>query len=156
MLPGQNEQFKSHNIAVLSEGKFTSSFNPSVKGTKNARIVVISSSACTTDILIDKDGISPTSMFNRNVIDYLNNNDDFCTMRTKGQRLDFISIKNERSALIVKLLNQFGLAVAVILIGFIVWRMRLAKRYIIQKRYNPEDARTIKKDSKKEKHGDNK
>lgn len=156
MLPGQNEQFKSQNIAVLLEGKFTSSFNPSVKGTKNARIVVISSSACTTDILIDKDGISPTSMFNRNVIDYLNNNDDFCTMRTKGQRLDFISIKNERSALIVKLLNQFGLAVAVILIGFIVWRMRLAKRYIIQKRYNPEDTRTIKKDSKKENHGDNK
>lgn len=156
MLPLETSELKQHDIAVLLEGKFTSAFNPSEKAAASGKIVVVSSSACTTDILIDADGVSPTAMFNRNIIDYLNGNEDFCTMRTKGQRLDFISIKNERSALIVKLLNQFGLALVVILIGFIVWRMRLAKRYLIHQRYNPEDSRTLTKESKSKKKGDKK
>lgn len=148
MNPPSSTQFAQENIAVLLEGKFTSAFNSSNQSNVNSKIVVVSSSAPTTDILIDSEGASPTAMFNRNIVDYLAGNEDFCTMRTKGQRLDFISIKNERSALIVKLLNQYGLAIVVILIGFIVWRMRLAKKYLIQQKYNPEDSRTIQKNSK--------
>lgn len=154
MLPGKDAQKKSENLAILAEGIFTSSFNSNIKGSKPAKIIVVSSSACTTDILIDELGASPTAMFNRNIIDYLSDNEDFCTMRTKGQRLDFISIQNEKSAVIVKLLNEFGLAIVVLLIGFIVWRFRLARHYLIQQKYNPGDKRIVKKIKDTDKKGD--
>ena len=128
---------------MLAEGNFSSAFNPSVKSTLKSKIVVVSSGASTTDVIVDSEGTSATALFLRNIIDYVNNNEDFCAMRTKGTRLDFISIKNEKSAFIVKMLNEFGLAVVIILIGFIVWRMRIARRYIIHQKYNPDDKRFI-------------
>lgn len=142
-LPSENESLKAENLAVLAEGNFSSAFNPSVKSTFKSKIVVVSSGASTTDVIVDSEGTSATALFIRNIIDYVNNNEDFCAMRTKGTRLDFISIKNEKSAFIVKMLNEFGLAVVIILIGFIVWRMRIARRYIIHQKYNPEDKRFI-------------
>lgn len=155
--PKEQSTMDSKNMAVLLEGSFTSAFaneqniitNFKSKSPNTSRIIVISSGTITTDTLITKDGNDTTSLFIRNTIDYVNNNDDFCAMRTKGTRLDFISIKSEKFATIVKLLNEFGLALVVLLIGFLVWRMRLAKRYLIHQKYNPNDLRIIK--NKKEK-----
>lgn len=155
--PKDQSTMDSKNMAVLLEGSFTSAFsneqniitNFKSKSPNTSRIIVISSGTITTDTLITKDGNDTTSLFIRNTIDYVNNNDDFCAMRTKGTRLDFISIKSEKFATIVKLLNEFGLALVVLLIGFLVWRMRLAKRYLIHQKYNPNDLRIIK--NKKEK-----
>ncbi|MBQ0002309.1 MAG: GldG family protein [Treponema sp.] len=135
--PADRSSMKSENVAVLVEGKFNSE-NP-------AKIIAVSSGLVTIDVLVDREGSEPISLFLRNTIDYANGAPDFCTMRTKGKRLDFISIKSQKFALIIQLLNEFGLAVVVAIIGFIVWRMRKAKRYLIQQKYNPNDERTISK-----------
>ncbi|MBP5403244.1 MAG: GldG family protein [Treponema sp.] len=114
-----------------------------------SKIVVVSSSIITTDILVNQDK-SPTELFIKNVVDYASGNEDFCEMRTKGTRLDFISIKSQKSALIIQLLNEFGLAVIVVLIGFVAWRMKITRQYLIGQKYNPNDSRFIdKKDSSK-------
>ena len=44
-----------------------------------------------------------------------------------------------------KIFNQYGLAILVALAGFIVWRIRTARRRAINKKYNPDDTRTITK-----------
>lgn len=147
-LPTQNQEFKSENLAVLLEGKFNSAFNQNEKSKHNSRVIVVSSGASTTDILIDNEGNSATSMFIRNIIDYVNNHEEFCTMRTKGTRLDFISINNERFAFLIQLLNEFGLAIVVLIIGFIVWRMRIARKYLIHQKYNSDDTRFVTKNKK--------
>lgn len=69
-------------------------------------------------------------------------------MRTKGTRLDFISINNERFAFLIQLLNEFGLAIVVLIIGFIVWRMRIARKYLIHQKYNSDDTRFVTKNKK--------
>lgn len=141
-IPDDKSQEKAENIAVLVEGKFGSS-------DASSKVIVISSAIVTTDAIIDREGNQPISMFVRNAVDYVSENAELCTMRTKGTRLDFISIKSERFALIIKLLNEFGLALVVVLIGFIVWRFRIARRYLIQQKYNPDDERTVSKKSMK-------
>lgn len=137
--PANRENMKEENIAVLVEGK--------LKSETPAKIIAVSSGVVTVDVIVDREGSEPISLFLRNTIDYANGNADFCTMRTKGKRLDFISIKSQKFAIIIQLLNEFGLAIVVALIGFIVWRMRKAKRYMIQQKYNPNDERTISKKS---------
>lgn len=148
-LPSENASLKSENIAVLAQGKFTSAFDSSLKSNHDSKIIVVSSGVSTTDTLIDNEGISPTALFIRNIIDYINNNEDFCTMRTKGTRLDFITINDSQFAFIVKLLNEYGLAVVVLLVGFVVWRMRLARRYLIHQKYNSDDSRIVSSQEKK-------
>ena len=130
--PSDSAEFEAKNIAVAVE-------HPS-------KIVVVSSSVITTDILIHSED-SAIELFVKNAVDFVNDNDDFCEMRTKGTRLDFISIKSEKSALIIKLLNEFGLAVIVIIIGFIAWRMKITRQYLIGQKYNPDDDRFITKNS---------
>ena len=124
---------KKENLAVLLEGKLTSSSN------NESKIIVVSSSIVTTDILFNAECTEPIALFVRNCIDYVNNNEDFCTMRTKGQRLDFISVKSERFANIIKLLNEFGLAIVVLLVGFFVWRINLQRKNLIYLKYNKEE-----------------
>ena len=136
---------KSENLAVLVEGKFKD------ESSAPAKIIVVSSGIVTTDVLLDREGSSPTSLFVRNAIDYINGNPDFCTMRTKGTRLDFISVKSEKSVVIVQLLNEFGLAITVLIIGFIVWRIRIARRYFIHQKYNSNDERLVKQNNTEEK-----
>ena len=84
-------------------------------------------------------------MFVRNAIDYMNGNEDLCTMRTKGLVLNTLSNKNTVFALIVKYFNQFGIAVIVAIIGLVMWRARVIRRKNIHNRYNPNDKREIVK-----------
>ena len=76
----------------------------------------------------------------------VNENPDFCTMRTKGTRLDFISIKSQKSVALVKILNEFALALVVLIAGFFVWRMRITRKYFIHQKYNSDDRRLIDKE----------
>lgn len=137
--PADREQMKSENIAVLVEGKLQSD--------ATSRIVVVSSGLVTTDVIVDREGTSPSALFLRNTIDYANGIADFCTMRTKGKNRDLIQIKSPFYALIIQLLNMFGPAVIVALIGFIVSRIRNTRRYLIHEKYNPDDNRTISKNN---------
>lgn len=144
--PESDSDFASENLAVLVEGNFTSPYTNTTGA--NSKIIVISSSIITTDVLINREGTEPIAMFVRNAVDFVNENEDFCNMRTKGTRLDFISIRSDSSAILVKILNEIGLSIVVILIGFIVWRMRAARKFLIHQKYNPEDTRIISKKTK--------
>ena len=84
-------------------------------------------------------------MFLMNVVDYLNGNEDLCTMRTKSLSVNNLTIKSTVAANFWKFFNSFGIAIFVVIAGLIVWRLRNARRHAINKKYNPDDTRTITK-----------
>lgn len=160
--PYDKSVYKSHNLAVLVEGKFPSAFekNPSEeadekaelnttthlsKGTQTGRIFAAGSSYITTNQLINESGNEPIAMFIRNAVDYMNGNNDLCTMRTKGMNLNTLQNTNNIWSLLIRYFNQFGLAALVAVTGFIMWRMRTIRRKRIHDTYNPDDKREIKK-----------
>ncbi len=63
--------------------------------------------------------------------------------------MDTLTIKSGAFAKIAQYFNEFGLSVLVVLIGFLVWRMRAKRKTRINAAYNPDDQRTIEKKSKK-------
>jgi hypothetical protein len=109
------------------------------------KLFVAGSSEITTRQVIDENGSSPVSMFLMNVVDYMNGNEDLCTMRTKSLSVNNLTIKSKAGVNIWKYLNSFGLAVIVVICGLIVLRLRSARRRSINKKYNPDDSRTITK-----------
>ena len=156
---------KPENLAVLVEGKFTSAFdkNPTKQennetglsanthisqGTQNGKLFIVNTSFITSNQLIDTECSEPVAMFVRNAIDYMNGNEDLCTMRTKGLVLNTLSNTNTIFALIVKYFNQFGIAVIIAIIGLVMWRARVIRRKNIHNRYNPNDKREIVKETK--------
>lgn len=161
--PYDKSVYKQHNLAVLVEGKFKSAFeaNPAEnaedsknsalkstmhleKGTQTGRIFAVNTAYATSNQLINEAGNEPVAMFVRNAVDYMNGNNDLCTMRTKGLTLNTLQNTNSALAIIIKYFNQFGLAVLVAVAGFIMWRMRSARRRKIHDKYNPNDKREIK------------
>ena len=170
--PADSSSFGQYNLAVLLEGKFESAFDEAPESTKDSeeeekqtnvssegivtsnhikssvmpgKLFVAGSSAITTRQVIDENGSSPVSMFLMNIVDYMNGNEELCTMRTKSLSVNNLTIKKSGAANFWKIFNQYGLAVLVALAGFIVWRIRTARRRAINKKYNPDDTRTITK-----------
>lgn len=138
-----NSTSATNTNAVSADSKISSN-NTITKGIRDAKIIFVSSSAVTTGQLIDPEGVQPMSLFVHNAVDYLNDIPDYCEMRTKGQVLDLMTVRNKKAATFAKFFNQIGLALLVVLIGFIVWKMRQIKRNAIQKHYNPNDPRDTK------------
>ena len=66
-------------------------------------------------------------------------------MRTKSLSVNNLTVKTPAAVSFWKILNQYGLAVLVALAGLLVWRLRMARRRAINKKYNPDDTRTITK-----------
>lgn len=174
--PSDKSVEKSENLMVLLEGKFSSAFDSELsenetenaaalaadseaaqissknhlsKSTQKGKILISGTSAILTPQLLDENGKEPMAMLVRNAIDYMNGNEDLCTMRTKGLSLNFLTITNAAAAGFAKLFNQFGLAVVVALAGLFVWRKRSIRRSAIHDRYNPDDTRTISKSASK-------
>lgn len=163
MPPKNDDEYSAQNLAVLLEGNFNSAFaedaaqkntieNQNANITSNAtlkksvqsgKIAYISSEMVTTPQLMDENGSSPMSLFIHNLVDYMNGIPDYCAMRSKGEAIDIMTVKNAKAATFAKLFNQYGLTLLVILIGFIVWRMRQMRRRIIRNRYNPNDSRDL-------------
>jgi len=169
--PPAKSEMKSYDLAVLLEGKFDSAFDEAVviqqkdeegnpvempagdlttnshipSSVMPGKIFVVGSSYVTTRSVIDAEGTTPISMFIMNVVDYMNGNEDLCTMRTKSLAVNVLTVKNPAAANFWKFFNQYGLVVIVILAGLIVWRLRAARRRAINKKYNPDDTRTISK-----------
>ena len=172
--PADSSKFGQYDLALLLEGKFDSAFDQAPEGAKEAesedkqtngssdentlltsnhikssvmpgKLFVAGSSTITTRQVIDENGSSPVAMFLMNVVDYMNGNEELCTMRTKSLSVNNLTIKNQGAANFWKIFNQYGLAVLVALAGFIVWRLRSARRRAINKKYNPDDTRTITK-----------
>ena len=164
--PADASSLAAYDLALVLEGKFDSAFDEAPVKTENAdsetdtnlvtsnfvktsvmpgKLFVAGSSQITTRQVIDENGQSPVAMFLMNVVDYMNGNEELCTMRTKSLSVNNLTIKSSVAANFWKILNQYGLAVFVALAGFIVWRLRTARRRAINKKYNPDDTRTITK-----------
>lgn len=173
MTPPEAGNFASQNLAVMIEGKFDSAytekpefetFDESAEATENqtkdenqlttenhlasaklpGKIFVTGSSYVTTYQILDGQDTSPISMFFLNVIDYLNGNEEVCTMRTKGLGINVLTIKSPALATIAKYFNQFGLVILVAVAGLIVVRSRAKRRKQIREKYNPNDSRQVK------------
>ena len=173
MTPPEAGNFVSQNLAVMIEGKFDSAYtekpefetsDESAEATENqtqdenqlttenhlasaklpGKIFVIGSSYVTTYQILDGQDTSPISMFFLNVIDYLNGNEEVCTMRTKGLGINVLTIKSPALATIAKYFNQFGLVILVAVAGLIVVRSRAKRRKQIREKYNPNDSRQVK------------
>lgn len=172
----ENER-SSYNLAVLAEGKFASQFDKNIleqnkndvakdslaggtdnhlaKAVQNGKIFVAGSSVIVSPMLIDDSGREPISIFVRNVLDYMNGNEDLCTMRTKGLALNTLKKSSTASIKVAKIINQYGVPLLVIIIGFIVWRMRVEHRKKIRIQYASTDEReTMSMKNKKEKKND--
>ena len=114
-------------------------------GVQSGKIIVFSSSNITTPQVIDGNTSgNPIAMFLLNAVDYLNGNEDFCTMRTKGLSLNTLTVKSAAFAKIMQYFNQFGLVVVVAVVGLVVLKKRSARRKQIDEKYNPDDDRRIK------------
>ena len=173
MTPPEAGNFAPQNLAVMIEGKFDSAytekpefetFDESAEATENqtkdenqlttenhlasaklpGKIFVTGSSYVTTYQILDGQDTSPISMFFLNVIDYLNGNEEVCTMRTKGLGINVLTIKSPALATIAKYFNQFGLVILVAVAGLIVVRSRAKRRKQIREKYNPNDSRQVK------------
>lgn len=173
MTPPEAGNFASQNLAVMIEGKFDSAYtekpkfetsNESAEATENqtqdenqlttenhlasaklpGKIFVTGSSYVTTYQILDGQDTAPISMFFLNVIDYLNGNEEVCTMRTKGLGINVLNIKSPALATIAKYFNQFGLVILVAVAGLIVVRSRAKRRKQIREKYNPNDSRQVK------------
>jgi ABC-type uncharacterized transport system involved in gliding motility auxiliary subunit len=161
--PAAKEEQSSFNLAVLAEGKFKSQFenNPQDKndnksnkelisggtnshlsnGTKNGKIFVTGSSVIISPMLIDDSGREPISIFVRNVLDYMNGNEDLCLMRTKGLSLNTLNKTSAVSVKVAKIINQYGVPFLVLVVGFVIWRMRVKHRRKIRIEYASTDER---------------
>lgn len=104
---------------------------------QSGRVAIFGSSAITTPSVMDEKGSQPVAILVRNAIDWLNGNSDLIPMRTKGLSLNTLdkTTKAQRDA--VRAVNLYGLPAAVILIGFAVWRLRVARRKRIKDQYMP-------------------
>lgn len=171
MQPPEDSQLSSKNLAVLLEGKFNSAFEKAVitplkdeegneielpEDTLNAtkhisqsvlpgKILVIGSSFVTTKTVIDENGTTPVSMFVMNTVDYMNGNEELCTMRTKSLAINTLEVKSPFAATFWKFFNQYGLVIILLIVALFVWRTRVSRKRAINKKYNPNDARTIEK-----------
>ena len=169
MYPPDASKMGSVPLAVLIEGNFESAFDqaPASENEEEApaddsiststhlaksrlpgKIFVTGSSYITTYQVLDASGQNPVAMFVMNTVDYMNGNEDLCTMRTKGLSLNTLTIKSQGFAKFVQYFNEYGLAVLVALAGLLVWRARSRRKVRINKKYNPDDTRTITKKEK--------
>lgn len=149
---------KSYNLIALVEGKFTSAFdsNPSeskddsgelnaskhiTQSAQKGKIFVANTAMITKDMLIDESGSEPIAMFVRNTMDYMNGNEDLCTMRTKNLSINTLSNTKSPLAVIVKYFNMIFIPLFVAIAGFVVYRMRVLRKKRIRMEYNPNDSR---------------
>lgn len=170
--PSDKSKLKSYDLALMLEGKFKSAFdkapetsqtddegNPLPKGELETsshvaesvmpgKIFVIGSSTVTTRQVIDENATTPIAMFLMNTLDYLNGNEDLCVMRSKSLSVNTLEIKSMAAANFWKFFCQYGLVVILIIVGLLVLRSRSLRRRAINKKYNPNDSRTITKSTK--------
>ena len=159
--PNDSSEMKSETLAVLLEGNFESAFDeaPVPEGQEGlpdsdiiasnhisksrlpGKLFVASTSYITTYQVLDTTGTSPIAIFLMNTVDYMNGNEDLCTMRSKGLSLNTLEVKSQAAAKIVQYFNEFGLAILVAIAGFIAWRIRARRKIKINKKYNPDDVR---------------
>lgn len=166
-----------YQLAVLLEGKFNSAFAQAPEKTaaepesesvesegaaesrmslnthlsssrQSGKIFLAGTSYITTQQLLSENSKEPVAYLLRNVVDYMNGNGDLCTMRTKGLSLNSLSVQKGPLVNFIKYFNEIGLALLVVLAGLIVFLKKKAHRNAIRMKYDPEDSREEKNNSK--------
>lgn len=151
------DELNQENVAVILEGTFNSAFDSdpsaaSESGTVTSsthlassvqpgKVFVTGTSYITSIQLIDEDCTQPVSVFVRNVIDYMNNAGELCTMRSKGLIVNSLTVKNQKVATFWQMFCQYGLVGVALIIALILWRIRTARRRQIRLKYDPDDSR---------------
>ena len=148
---GEEKKAEADNSFALSEHLS--------KSVQNSKIIVIGSSILAgghismfnNAQLLDAEGSQPVSMFVRNAVDYLNGEEDLCTMRTKGLSLNTLTVKSAAASNVAKYFNEIGLVVIVVIVGLCVLLKIKAKKRTIREKYNPNDSRVESGKRKEEK-----
>ena len=94
----------------------------------SSRIFLLGSSAILGDNVIDKSGSSPNSMLIQNVVDYLNDREDYAIMRSKGQGFNPLVETEAGTKTFVKTFNIIFIPLLVILFGLIMWFVWVSRR----------------------------
>ena len=170
MPPEDKSVYEKKNLMVLLEGNFESAFDQApasldsneegqgdykisthlAKSSQPGKVIVAASSQITTPQVFPAEGSSGVAVLIINAIDYLNGNEDLCKMRTKGVSINVLNTESKAKVTFWQMFNEFGLAVIVLIIGLIVWRMRALRKIRINKLYNPDDERFAENHQKKE------
>ena len=157
-VPSDASRFSSKDLCVLAEGIFDSAyFNAPVDegenkgelvsrshiltGKQKSKILVSGTSLITNVQLIQRNSNEPVACFLRNAVDYMCGKEDLCLMRTKNLSSNSLKDVKPGVALAVKYFNQFGLAILVVVAGFLVFLCRRNYREKIRRMYNPHDPR---------------
>ena len=171
--PEDKTKLGKKDLMVLLEGKFQSAFDePPVsvkegedadkgqgdyaitthlaKSSQPGKIIVAGTSAITTPQVFDENASSGVALLIVNAIDYLNGNDELCRMRSKGVAINVLNTDSKAKVTFFQMLNEYGLALFVVIAGLIVWRMRIKRKARINKTYNPDDERFMDKKAKSE------
>ncbi len=168
--PADKSTEKSETLAVLLEGKFSSAFKEApvpeedesaenaekkndeftlnshvTKSTQPGKIFACSTSLVTSPQLIAKNSNEPIAMFIRNIVDYMNGNEDLCTMRSKDLGMNTLEVSSGTKTVVFKYFNEFGLAIIVLIILLIVILARHNHRKAIRMQYDPDDSREMSK-----------
>lgn len=161
-------------MALLVEGKFNSAFDAAPakvdeenestvsdvqsnitlsshlsRSTAEGKIFVASSSVITSQQLLTENSREPIAYFLRNVVDYMNGKEDFCTMRTKGLSLNSLKAQKGPGVTFAKYFNEIGLALLVAISGLLVLLSRRAHRKEIRMKYDPDNSRETNPQEKK-------
>ena len=163
-VPEDASRLSKKKLMVLLEGEFESAFDSAPAGSQNegdyaisnhlskskqpGKIIVAGSSQITSSQVFAEDGSSGVSVLLINAIDYLNGNEDFCKMRTKGVSINVLNTQSKAKMTFFQLFNEYGLAIFVLIAGLIVWRLRNKRKAKINRFYNPDDDRFIENDKK--------
>lgn len=152
--PTSKEQMSTQTLAVLVEGIFNSAFTKDAEGVDSlnfinssrlpGKIMVFSSSFNTTAGCIQGNGSAPVEHILLNAADYLNGNEEMCTMRTKGMGENMLNIKSEALAVVMQYFNIIGLPILVAVVCIVILILRKKRRIRIREFYNPNDERSIK------------
>ena len=161
--PPAESEMSQKNLAVLVEGKFDSAFTSKPaseendrafeqsshlnRSTQNGKVLLVSTSTISGSYL-QQDVFQNTGIFLLNVLDYMNGNEDICTMRTKGLSLNTLTKNKGKLVNFVKYFNQFGLAAIVAIIFGIVFLIRQKHRNKIRMEYDSDDSREETKKKK--------
>lgn len=162
IMPPAESAESSFDVAVLVEGKFSSAFESAPEeivsedeseenkvykssthlssSTQNGKVLLVATSYVANQYLSESI-FRGTSILVENMVDYMCDSEDLCSMRTKGLSLASLDVKSNVLANFVKYFNEIGLAIIVALIGLLVLVMRKKRRTLIRLKYNPGDSR---------------
>jgi hypothetical protein len=99
---------------------------------ERGKIFLIGSAEILKDNVVDENGSTPNATFILNVLDDLNNRDEYAEMRSKTQRFNPLNETSAGVKTFVKSLNIVGLPILIVIFGIIVWVRRTARKKTIQ------------------------